>query len=172
MFTVNSTTAKTTNAKTTNAKITKHIFNQQAILFAVNQTQVLQKKKKKKPSFCVIQNQAGPSLTLQESHANADNCLKFISLLSGPCQELANSEPGTIPKLLPRLLNIVRVIWMNSEHYHSRERLNGLLRKVRVLKFVTCSVKFSQNFGLQAHEGLRKGLEARNVLASYPGSFT
>ena len=130
------------------------------------------KKKKKKASFCVIQNQAGPSPTLQESHANADNCLKFISLLSGPCQELANSEPGTIPKLLPRLLNIVRVIWMNSEHYHSRERLNGLLRKVRVLKFVTCSVKFSQNFGLQAHEGLKKGLEARNVLASYPGSFT
>ena len=110
--------------------LTKKVF------FVYSHSKIGFAKKKKKNSawaFCVIQNQVGLSLTLQESHANADNCLKFISLLSVPCQELANSEPGTIPKLLPRLLNIVRVIWMNSEHYQSRERLNGLLRKVRVL---------------------------------------
>ena len=101
------------------------------MLFVHSQSNIDFAKEKKIPG--IFGYQAGPSLILQESHANADNCLKFISLLSGPCQELANSEPGTIPKLLPRLLNIVRVIWMNSEHYQSRERLNGLLRKVRVL---------------------------------------
>ena len=67
----------------------------------------------------------------QESHEKAENCLRFISLLSEPCQELVNAEPKNIPALLPQLLNIIRVIWLNSEHYKSRERLNGLLRKVR-----------------------------------------
>ncbi len=66
----------------------------------------------------------------QESHEKAENCLKFISLLSEPCKELAISEPKTIPNLLPKLLNTVRVIWMNSEHYKSIDRLNALLRKV------------------------------------------
>ena len=122
------TTTTTTTTTTVNAN-KKSVFCLQSL-----KNRFCKKKKKNSAwAFCVIQNQAGLSLTLQESHANADNCLKFISLLSVPCQELANSEPGTIPKLLPRLLNIVRVIWMNSEHYQSRERLNGLLRKVRVL---------------------------------------
>ena len=57
----------------------------------------------------------------------------FISLLSQPCQELVNAEPKNIPALIPRLLDTVRVIWLNSQHYKSRERLNGLLRKVRML---------------------------------------
>lgn len=32
--------------------------------------------------------------------------------------------------MLSKILNIIRMIWMNSEHYKSRERLTGLLRKV------------------------------------------
>ena len=66
----------------------------------------------------------------QDSHAKAKNCLLFLSTLSGPCTELANAEPKDIPALLPRLLNTVRVIWMNSEHYQSRDRLTALLGKV------------------------------------------
>lgn len=70
------------------------------------------------------------TLTPQDSLAKAENCLRFISTLSGPCTELATAEPKAIPSLLPKLLNTVRVIWMNSEHYKSKDRLNGLLRKV------------------------------------------
>ena len=69
---------------------------------------------------------------IQDSHAKAKNCLLFLSTLSGPCTELANAEPKDIPALLPRLLNTVRVIWMNSEHYQSRDRLTALLGKVCV----------------------------------------
>ena len=32
--------------------------------------------------------------------------------------------------MLPKILNTIRIIWMNSDHYKSRERLTGLLRKV------------------------------------------
>lgn len=48
-----------------------------------------------------------------------------------------------IPSLLPRLLNTVRVIWMNSEHYKSRERLNALLKKISSNIIKRCSSKIS-----------------------------
>ena len=70
---------------------------------------------------------------MQESQLRAENCLKFISLLQGPCEDLKAAEPSAIPTLLPRLLTTVRVIWNNSEHYKSRERLNGLLRRVSIV---------------------------------------
>ena len=70
------------------------------------------------------------TILLQESQLRAENCLKFISLLQEPCEDLKAAEPSAIPALVPRLLTTIRVIWNNSEHYKSRERLNGLLRRV------------------------------------------
>ena len=50
--------------------------------------------------------------------------------LKEPCIELSDAKPSEIPALLPRILNIVRMIWVNSEFYKSREQLTGLLKKV------------------------------------------
>ncbi|KAL5476031.1 hypothetical protein EMCRGX_G025933 [Ephydatia muelleri] len=83
------------------------------------------------------------SKQIQDSLAKAENCLRFISTLSGPCTELATAEPKAIPSLLPKLLNTVRVIWMNSEHYKSKDRLNGLLRKVSSEIIKRCFQKVS-----------------------------
>ena len=52
-------------------------------------------------------------------------------------------EPKAIAALLPRLLSTVRVIWMNSEHYKSRERLNALLRKISSNIIKRCTSKIS-----------------------------
>lgn len=83
------------------------------------------------------------SKQIQDSLAKAENCLRFISTLSGPCTELAAAEPKAIPPLLPKLLNTVRVIWMNSEHYKSKDRLNGLLRKISSEIIKRCCQKVS-----------------------------
>ena len=69
----------------------------------------------------------------------AENCLKFLSTLRAPCTELSTAKPKDIPNLLPKLLNIIRVIWMNSEHYNTREKLTSLLRKVRACVHVHVS---------------------------------
>ena len=100
---------------------------------------------------------------LQDSLAKAENCLKFISLLSEPCQELATAEPKAIPGLLPRLLNTVRVIWMNSDHYKSRERLNALLRKISSNIIKRCSSKVSLDDIFDGHiersrDALKEGI--------------
>jgi dynein heavy chain len=68
----------------------------------------------------------------QNGSAQAQSNLKFLSILKGPCEDLAQAQPKDIPLMLPKILNSIRVIWVNSEHYKAPERLTGLLRKVSV----------------------------------------
>mgnify|MGYP001798843111 FL=1 len=70
------------------------------------------------------------SKLIQDGSAQAQSNLKFLSTLKGPCRELYEAQPKDIPPMLPRILNMIRFIWINSEHYKSRERLTSLLRKV------------------------------------------
>jgi dynein heavy chain len=69
--------------------------------------------------------------SVQDGSAQAQSNLKFLSTLKEPCEELAEAKPKDIPAMLPKLLSLIRMIWMNSEHYKSRERLTSLLRKVK-----------------------------------------
>jgi dynein heavy chain len=80
---------------------------------------------------------------IQESHHNAENCLKFVSTLKEPCTELSKAEPKNIPGLLPRLIHTLRIIWLHSEHYKSRERITALLRKVSREIIKRCKAKIS-----------------------------
>ncbi|XP_071951094.1 dynein axonemal heavy chain 2-like isoform X2 [Antedon mediterranea] len=70
------------------------------------------------------------SKLIQDGSAKAQSNLKFLSTLSADCEELSKSRPADIPPLLPKLINKVRMIWLNSDHYKSRERLTGLFRKL------------------------------------------
>eukprot|EP00163_Fabomonas_tropica_P002875 TRINITY_DN1232_c0_g1_i1.p1 TRINITY_DN1232_c0_g1~~TRINITY_DN1232_c0_g1_i1.p1 ORF type:complete len:4516 (+),score=1594.38 TRINITY_DN1232_c0_g1_i1:127-13674(+) len=67
---------------------------------------------------------------IQQGSMEAQDNLKFLSTLSQPCEELAEAEPKKIPKILPTILNCVRMIWGISRFYNTTERLSGLLRKV------------------------------------------
>lgn len=68
------------------------------------------------------------SLTQEGSHQAQSN-LKFLMVLKEPCQELSEAQPKDIPPLLPKIVNLIRMIWVNSEFYNTRERLTGILRK-------------------------------------------
>ena len=70
------------------------------------------------------------SKLIQDGSSQAQSNLKFLTTLKGPCEELSEAQPKEIPPMLPRILNTIRMIWINSEHYKSRERLTSLLRKV------------------------------------------
>ncbi|EDV25795.1 uncharacterized protein TRIADDRAFT_23475 [Trichoplax adhaerens] len=79
------------------------------------------------------------SKLIQDGSAQAQSNLKFLSTLKEPCLTLSESLPSEISSQLPRILNIIRMIWINSEYYNSRERLTGLLRKV-----CECQVHFAR----------------------------
>jgi dynein heavy chain len=54
----------------------------------------------------------------------------FLNTLAEPCRKIENSEPKDIPKLLPDVLNSVRIIWELSRYYNSEDRMKGLLTKI------------------------------------------
>lgn len=39
-------------------------------------------------------------------------------------------KPKDISEKLPKLISLIRIIWVNSPHYNTRERLTALFRKV------------------------------------------
>uniref|UniRef100_H2ZI86 Dynein axonemal heavy chain 2 n=1 Tax=Ciona savignyi TaxID=51511 RepID=H2ZI86_CIOSA len=67
---------------------------------------------------------------IQDGSAQAQSNLRFLSLFKAPCEKLATATPKDIPKLLPDIVKIIRVIWVNSDHYNTRERLTALFRKL------------------------------------------
>ncbi len=52
-------------------------------------------------------------------------------VLKDPCMDLSEAHPKDAHPMLPRILNLIRMIWVNSEFYKTRERLTGILRKVQ-----------------------------------------
>jgi len=68
--------------------------------------------------------------TLQEGSGQAESNLMFLMMLMEPCEKLAEAKPSQIPALIPNILNTIRMIWMNSPYYRTREKVTGILKKV------------------------------------------
>ncbi|XP_044939238.1 dynein axonemal heavy chain 2 isoform X3 [Mustela putorius furo] len=67
---------------------------------------------------------------IQDGSRQAQSNLTFLSILKEPYQELAYMRPRDICSKLPKLINLIRIIWVNSPHYNTRERLTSLFRKM------------------------------------------
>ncbi|KAL4220766.1 Dynein heavy chain 2 [Mactra antiquata] len=67
---------------------------------------------------------------IKEGSRQAESNLKFLMVLKDPCYELADGKPSQIPAMIPKILNLIRMIWVNSEFYKTRERLTGILKKL------------------------------------------
>ncbi|RKO93650.1 dynein heavy chain and region D6 of dynein motor-domain-containing protein [Blyttiomyces helicus] len=80
---------------------------------------------------------------IQEGTIQAQDNLRFLSTLNDSCYVLAEAEPKSIPSILPKLLNCIRIIWANSRYYNSKERLTSLLRKVSNEIIRRCCAKIS-----------------------------
>ena len=70
------------------------------------------------------------SKLIDDGRTEAVDNLQFLEYLTEPCELLAAAEPKDIPGILPKILNIVRLIWRHSRFYNTADRLAGLLRKV------------------------------------------
>lgn len=65
----------------------------------------------------------------QEAVAAEDN-VRFLACLEGPCQQLSKATPQQIPALLPQVLNCIRMVWSLSRYYNTPERIVSLLQKL------------------------------------------
>ncbi|KAI2662836.1 Dynein axonemal heavy chain 2 [Labeo rohita] len=76
------------------------------------------------PPFCKLAKQ------IQDSTLQAQSNVSFLSLLKEPCEELAQLKPREIAPKLAHILNLIRVIWVNSSYYNARDRITPLLCKI------------------------------------------
>jgi len=60
----------------------------------------------------------------------AEDNLKYLQSLKEPCEELAKASPTEIVKIVPTILNCVRLIKEYSKHYKTEDKISGLLRKI------------------------------------------
>ncbi|KAM5307672.1 dynein axonemal heavy chain 2 [Glossophaga mutica] len=67
---------------------------------------------------------------IQDGSCQAQSNLTFLSILKEPYQELAFVPPKDISSKLPKLISLIRIIWVNSPYYNTRERLTSLFRKM------------------------------------------
>jgi dynein heavy chain len=86
--------------------------------------------------------------SIQRGSDEAADNLKVLSILKGPCDNMAGAVPTDIPGLLPDILSRIRVVGAVSRYYYSSERISGLLRKVsnEVIKRCTAAVDISLVF--------------------------
>ncbi|XP_030384656.1 dynein heavy chain 2, axonemal [Scaptodrosophila lebanonensis] len=57
--------------------------------------------------------------------------IKYLHLLIKPCAEIDEAtSPAAVTKCIPRIVHLIRYIWLNSEHYKCRDLITGLFRNL------------------------------------------
>ena len=81
-------------------------------------------------SSSYLQNFQDLQTKIQDGYDEASDNLKFLNTLEEPCKKIEKAQPKDIPKLLPDVLNNVRIIWELSKFYNTDDRMKGLLTKI------------------------------------------
>lgn len=66
----------------------------------------------------------------------AQSNISFLSLLKEPCEELARLKFSEIAPKLAHIIKVIRVIWVNSSYYNTRDRITALFGKVPLVAFI------------------------------------
>lgn len=72
----------------------------------------------------------------QDCSLEAQSNLTYLSMLKGPCEELAQLKPSQVAPKLQHIVSLIRIIWVNSTHYNTSERIAGLFRKVHTFYYI------------------------------------
>ncbi|KAM7377518.1 hypothetical protein PAMA_014021 [Pampus argenteus] len=67
---------------------------------------------------------------IQDCSLQAQSNMSFLSILKKPCEELSQLKPSQIAPKIRHIVSLIRIIWVNSVHYKTSERITGLFRKM------------------------------------------
>lgn len=61
----------------------------------------------------------------------AKSNIEYLQILKRPCEDLAyEKNPISMTEHIPKLLNLFRVIWLNSPYYNTKEKITLLCRNL------------------------------------------
>ena len=83
--------------------------------------------------------------SIQSALQEAQNVVKFLSILQEPCEQLSQLEPENIPDVFLDLMNCTRLIYTHSSNYKTFERVSDLLRRISSEIVRQCATHISLN---------------------------
>lgn len=87
--------------------------------------------------------------SIEKEIERAQNNVRYLQLLIEPCNELTSVDsPADIPLKLPRIINTIRYIWLNSDFYNTVNLVTKLYRYVanQIIKFCCQKLNVSEIF--------------------------
>lgn len=92
----------------------------------------------------------------------AQNNCTFLQVIVEPCQELNLVEsPLDIPPKLKRIMNVIRVIWLNSKYFNTKELISNLFQYLSNQIIIYCRNKIDVKKILCNHP--RLGIKVANM---------
>ncbi|XP_060528447.1 dynein axonemal heavy chain 2 isoform X3 [Cylas formicarius] len=80
---------------------------------------------------------------LEEILRNVNECksnIEYLNVLVEPCQILAEtSDPVELAAQLPKILHLIRFVWINSPYYNTDEKITSLLRALSNQVILQCT---------------------------------
>lgn len=79
----------------------------------------------------------------------AQDNIRYLKLLLEPCEEISNAaSPAVVPVKLPKIINIIRYIWLNAKYYNSPDSITKLYRFVgnQIIRFCQSKIQVSNIF--------------------------
>lgn len=72
---------------------------------------------------------------VEESKSN----IEYLNILEQPCQDLENTQlPMNFPAKIPKILHLIRYIWLNSPYYNTKEKITQLCRSLSNQLILQC----------------------------------
>lgn len=78
---------------------------------------------------------------ISEMEITSDN-LDYLQLLVEPCRQMnAVQSPSDVPPKLKEVMHLMRVIWLRSKHFNTREHMTNLFRTLSNQIIIYCQSK-------------------------------
>lgn len=87
--------------------------------------------------------------SIEKEIDRAQSNIRYLKLLIEPCEELSSiHSPADIPMKLPRIINTIRFIWLNSDYYNTVNLMTKLFRYVgnHIIQFCCRKINVSAIF--------------------------
>ncbi|CAN9505279.1 unnamed protein product [Ophioblennius macclurei] len=103
-------------------------------------------------------------VNIQDCTVQAKSNLAFLSILKEPCKELARLTPSEVPCKLKHIVNLIRIIWIDSLYFNSNERIIGLFCQmsneiIRLCSETICLDKVFEGYVLSSKQVLNECMQ-------------
>ncbi|XP_017059218.1 dynein-1-beta heavy chain, flagellar inner arm I1 complex [Drosophila ficusphila] len=100
--------------------------------------------------------------------------IKYLHLLIKPCSKIDEvTSPSELTKLLPRIIHLIRFIWLNSEYYNTKKLIAKLFTNVsnQIIRYCTNQTKVEEILSGKPRFGIKMCNTAIDCCLAYKGIY-